>query len=59
MASLLQLAPKVTHARIVNHLWTNKKPWIDPNNTSPSLTKQSPAIKKLARFGYDKRYGRR
>jgi hypothetical protein len=56
MASPLQLAPM--HSRIANQLWVNKKPWVNPNGPNPSSKKQqiqSPKIKKLARFGYDKK----
>jgi hypothetical protein len=54
MASPLQLAPM--HSRVVNQLWVNKKPWVNPSTANPSgKQQQSPKIKKLARFGYDKK----
>jgi hypothetical protein len=53
MASPLQLAPM--HSRVANQLWLNKKPWVNPNTPNPSVKKQPPEIKKLARFGYDKK----
>jgi hypothetical protein len=56
MASPLQLAPM--HSRIVNQLWVSKVPWVNPNAPNPSGKKpyiQPAKIKKLARFGYDKK----
>jgi hypothetical protein len=56
MASPLQLAPM--HSRVINQLWVNKKPWVNPSTPNPSGKQQhvqSPKIKKLARFGYDKK----
>jgi hypothetical protein len=46
------------HSRIVNQLWVNKAPWVNPSAPNSSGKKQhiQPArIKKIARFGYDKK----
>jgi hypothetical protein len=54
--SALQIASM--HSRVVNLLWVNKQPWVNPSAPNPSGKKrdiQSPEIKKLARFGYDKK----
>jgi hypothetical protein len=38
MTSPLQLHPNVTHARVVNHLYVNKTPYVDPNDPNPQNT---------------------
>jgi hypothetical protein len=46
------------HSRVANQLWLNKQPWVNPSAPNPSGKKQNiqpPEIKKLARFGYDKK----
>ena len=54
MTSILQLTPKVTHTRIHNHLYLQKRAWTNPSTPASSSKQkivQPPAIKKIARFG--------
>jgi hypothetical protein len=57
MTSRLQIAPHAMHSRVANQLWVNKTPWVYPINGSPTkqVRKQPPEIKKIARFGYNRK----
>ena len=57
MTSRLQIAPQPMHTRVANLLWLQKETWVDPNSATASIVKrkQPPNIKKIARFGYERK----